>query len=336
MEPFGDKKNLTRELIELSRRIYDRGLTAGCGGNISVLLDEHHFLVTRSGSSLAFLTESDLLTVSITGDVVAGSGKPSSEMPVHAAIYRELRPQSVIHTHPPLISALAINGTPLKPLIFEHSVVLGEVSIIPQQSPNIIHIEELIEPLRNNKVLVLQHHGVVAIGESLYEAFLLTDLLETSAKTIMAAGDLSTVTPLPCVAQRNSQRLPKGVEFFAPAHARIAAASVNQDKDMAMMGRSCAFTTTMCFRAADAAQEWLLVIEQGKIEKILTEVGTEKPAFTFTATRNIWKRIISGRIPFFVALYQGRLTMEGDVRKLSAWYLPVQLLFECIKAVSDQ
>ena len=131
MKTTSTEEILTYELTEIARRTYDRRLTAGAGGNISALLDNSHFLISRSGSSFGSLVPEDTLKVALNGEVISGQGKPSSETPVHAEIYRQIHPRAVLHTHPPLICALALTGTPLTPLIFEHYVVLGDVPVIP-------------------------------------------------------------------------------------------------------------------------------------------------------------------------------------------------------------
>ncbi|HNR12102.1 MAG TPA: class II aldolase/adducin family protein [Thermodesulfobacteriota bacterium] len=331
MYTIADEKTRIQELITIAHRSYDRCLTAGCGGNISVRLDDNRFLISRSGSSLGFLAEDDIVSMSCSGEKISGTGKPSSEAPVHAAIYRALRPGAILHTHPPVISALAISGTPFRPIIFEHSVVLGDVPVIPQQSPNIINSDELIEPLKNNKVLILQHHGVITIGDTLLDAFLLNDLLEASAKTIVSAGDIGRMTPLPDISSKRGRKLPEGVEFFSAQHARFARESANSDRELASLGKSSGFSTDMRLRLNDDAQDWLLALREGKIEEIVFNDRKRVSVFTFSATKEVWERVFRGKIPFFVAIYQGRMTMEGDGRKLSEWYSACRLLFECLK-----
>ena len=123
MDKTSSEETLTYELTEIARRTYDRHLTAGAGGNISALLDNGKFLISRSGSSFGFLGPEDTLEIALNGEVVGGKGTPSSETPVHAEIYRQVQPRAVLHTHPPLICALALTDTPLTPLVFEHYVV---------------------------------------------------------------------------------------------------------------------------------------------------------------------------------------------------------------------
>ena len=325
------EQNFTCELIEIARRAYDRYLTAAAGGNISARADKNHFLVSRSGSSFGFLTPEDILTVRLDEEVVGGHGKPSSEMPVHAAIYRELTERAVVHTHPPLISALALTDTPLTPLIFEHYVVLGDVPVIPQSGPNITDVAPIVESLKNNKIVILRHHGVIAVGDSLEEAFLLTDLLETSAKTIIAVRSQGPEKPLPGMFSKDPIKLDKYIELFSEDHVGSVTERVNRDKDMAALGKKHDFTTTICIRTTDTEKTWVLGIKKGAIKKRSPAGKEQQSTFTFFATQDVWTRIFTGRTNVIVGIYQGRVKMEGDVRKLSHWYMPMQCLFECFK-----
>jgi len=324
----GDKNFLEEELVEIAHRVFERKLTAGTGGNISVLLDNRHFLITRSGSSMGFLRQDDILKVDFQGKLVAGKGAPSTETPVHAAIYRNLHPKAIIHSHPPFISGLALTKVSLSPLIFEPYIVLEKLPVIPQQSFNVIGTDEVVESLKNNKVVILLHHGVIAIGDTLLEAFFLTDLVEANAKTIMFTQNLGPIKPLPGASSKPAQRLSEEVELFSPVHQENISKALNQDKEMETLGKSFNFTTTLCLFSTDNGKKWYFSIKKGKI---LSREAVERPDFLFSGTRQVWERVFTGRMAFFGALFQGRITMEGDVRRFSSWYLPFQCFFETIK-----
>ncbi|MCD6352634.1 MAG: class II aldolase/adducin family protein [Proteobacteria bacterium] len=316
---------LEKELIKIAFRTYNRKLTASAGGNISARLDDHHFLISKSGSSLGFLAPDDILTVNLKGELVSGEGKPSSETPVHSAIYQRLHPEAILHSHPPLISALALTDIPFSPLTFEPRIILGNVPIIPQQSFNIINIDEVVDSLSNNKVIILQHHGVLAMGDTLQEAFLLTDLLETSAQTIIVSRNLGSIKPLPSASPKSKNSLFEKVEPFSRSHQELICKVANSDDEMKTLGRSLNFTTTVAFRFTDLEKSWFFSIKQGKLSP---EKETESPELLFSGTKDMWKKIFTGGTSFFPALFQGKITMKGDDRKLARWYLPFQCMFE--------
>ncbi|MBN2468802.1 MAG: class II aldolase/adducin family protein [Deltaproteobacteria bacterium] len=318
---------LKKELMTIALRTYERKLTAGTGGNISVRLDDKRFLISGSGSSLGFMKPADVLTVTMRGRVISGSKVPSSETPVHAAIYERLRPAAILHSHPPIASALALAPIPFSPLTFEPYIVLGDVPVIPQQSFNIIDVDPVVESLGSNKVVILQHHGVIAIGNTLQEAYLLTDLLEASAHAIAIGRSLGAIKPLPSVSSKTRRRLAKKTGLFSQSYNKLLCEAVNGNSDMTKMGRSFDFTTTVGFSITERKKRWCFSINQGRMR---FDAAIKSPEFLFAGPSDMWERIFSGRVSFLVALFQNRISMHGDTRRFSAWYLPFQCLFENI------
>jgi len=325
MEKQEKKEFLEREVIKIAFRAYDRKLTAGTGGNISARLDDEHVLISKSGSSLGLLGPDDILKVNLKGELISGQGKPSSETPVHTAIYQRLQPEAILHSHPSMISALALSDIPFAPLTFEPTILLGNVPIIPQQSFNIINIDEVVEALKENNIVILQHHGVLAIGDTLQDAFLLTDLLETTAQTIIVSRNLGSITPLPAPSPKSKNHPAEKVEPFSRSHQELLCKLANQDAEMKTLGKSFDFTTTIAFRFSDLEQTWFFSVDQGTLAP---KKELEAPDLLFSGTSDMWKNIFSGKTSFFPALFQGKIAMQGNDRNLAQWYLPLQCLFE--------
>ncbi|RKZ20049.1 class II aldolase/adducin family protein, partial [bacterium] len=87
-------------LVSLGRRLADRGLITAAEGNLSVRLGGRRFLVTPAGRAKGELEPSDLLVVDEAG--VCAQGQPTSEWPLHRAVYALRSDVSAIcHAHPP-------------------------------------------------------------------------------------------------------------------------------------------------------------------------------------------------------------------------------------------
>ncbi|MGE3182670.1 MAG: class II aldolase/adducin family protein, partial [Phycisphaerae bacterium] len=80
--------DIATNIIEIGRRMYARGLVAGTEGNISTRIDTARIACTPSGKCNGRLQESDICVVSPAGERISGTSAPSSEMPMHFAIYR--------------------------------------------------------------------------------------------------------------------------------------------------------------------------------------------------------------------------------------------------------
>src|SRR6056297_2062720 len=91
------------------------GLTPGRTGNLSVRRDDR-FAVTPTGVAYDRIDAADVPVVSVEGEQVAGDTAPSSETPMHSAVYREFDAGAIVHTHSPWASTLAILQEPIPPV----------------------------------------------------------------------------------------------------------------------------------------------------------------------------------------------------------------------------
>ena len=143
-------------------------------GNISIRIFSDRFLITPSGSCLGTLNTEDLVYVDAEGQTLVGRVKPSSELPMHLEIYKR-RPDvyAIIHAHPPLATAFTIAGKSISdPVIPEVFVQVGKIPVAPYAPPSTKESVEVIsEIILKHDLILLDHHGAVAIGKSLEEAF---------------------------------------------------------------------------------------------------------------------------------------------------------------------
>jgi len=97
---------IRREVCEIGRRLYARGLVASFDGNVSVRLPGGLVLTTPTGMCKGFLSPRDLVVVDLDGSVRKGRRAPSSELGMHLRVYRE-NPEvgAVVHAHPPVATA---------------------------------------------------------------------------------------------------------------------------------------------------------------------------------------------------------------------------------------
>lgn len=188
-----------RELTAYGKKVYQSRLVAAMDGNISIRIFTDRFLITPSGSCLGALNIEDLVYVDREGQTLVGRIKPSSELPMHLEIYKK-RPDvfAIIHAHPPLATAFTIAGKSISdPVIPEVFVQFGKIPVAPYAPPSTKESVEMISKIiSNHDLILLDHHGAVAVGKSLEEAFLKMEKLEHTAATLIAAEQLGQITPL--------------------------------------------------------------------------------------------------------------------------------------------
>ena len=104
-----NENKLREQICVLATSIFDRGLTHGSTGNISVRLDDNNILVTPSGSSFGRLDPKQIVKVTKSGEII-GSTTPTKELPLHQAFYetRGMKSGAVVHLHSSYSVALSM------------------------------------------------------------------------------------------------------------------------------------------------------------------------------------------------------------------------------------
>ena len=182
-----------REIVEVCRRLYDRGLIAGQDGNVSVRIKEDRILVTPAGLSKVDVRASDLVELQLEHEhekSSKGKGQESSEVEVHFAAYA-IRPdiRAVVHAHPPVATGFSVAGETVEhPMLAELKYGVGTVPQVPYAQPGSRALAELAaESLRSYDVVLLQYHGAVTVGPSLMVAHQRMESLEHAACILLAA-----------------------------------------------------------------------------------------------------------------------------------------------------
>jgi L-fuculose-phosphate aldolase len=193
------ESQLRRDLVEVCRRLYARDLIGAGEGNVSCRLPGGRLLVTPSGVSKGYLRSTDLVVVTEAGEKVRGRAPASSEVRMHLAAYAA-RPdvQAIVHAHPVTAVALTVAGLPPpNDVMPEASVVLGEVAVAPFATPGTDEVPRALAPLlARHEVVLLERHGALALGRTLFEALDRVETLERVSRVAALARLLGRCEPL--------------------------------------------------------------------------------------------------------------------------------------------
>jgi L-fuculose-phosphate aldolase len=139
----------------------------------------------------------DIPVVRLDGSLVDGCLEPSSEMPMHLAIYRARRDvEAVIHTHSTYASTLSVSGLEI-PAILEEEVMLlgGPIRVARYARSGTIELaNNVVTGIEGRNAVILANHGAVGVGKTMREALSACELLEKAAKVYLfalAAGKLN-------------------------------------------------------------------------------------------------------------------------------------------------
>lgn len=183
-----------KELIcEIGRRIYNKNFVAANDGNISIKVNDCELWTTPTGVSKGFMTPDMMVKMDLSGNVLEGKLKPSSEVKMHLRVYQENpETKAVVHAHPPVATSFAIAGVSLeKPVSPEAVVLLGKVPVAPYATPGTQEVPDSIVPYcRDYNAVLLANHGALTWGRDITEAYFRMESLEHYALMLMYSGHI--------------------------------------------------------------------------------------------------------------------------------------------------
>jgi ribulose-5-phosphate 4-epimerase/fuculose-1-phosphate aldolase len=192
-----DETKLREEICRLGRSLFERGLTPGSSGNISVRLDDGGWLVTPTNASLGSLDPVKLSRLGVDGKLVSGDA-PTKEVPLHTALYQTRNAaRAVVHLHS--THSVAFSMLPeidpraaLPPMTPYYLMRCGSTALVPYYRPGDPAVADAIKGLAGKYASVLlANHGPVVAGESLESAVYAIEELEETAKLYLLLRGLN-------------------------------------------------------------------------------------------------------------------------------------------------
>lgn len=192
-----DEIALREAICESGRSIFERGLTHGSTGNISVRCGDG-WLLTPTGTSLGSLDPARLSRVDAQGSLTSGDA-PTKEHLLHLALYAERpRVNAVVHLHSTHSVALSLLGglNPddlLPPLTAYYVMRIGALPLVPYFAPGDAKLADAVRVVaRKHHAMLLANHGPVVGGTSLSAASDAIEELEATARLYLLVRGSST------------------------------------------------------------------------------------------------------------------------------------------------
>jgi L-fuculose-phosphate aldolase len=191
-----DIQQIKQEICDIGDRLYKRGFAAANDGNISYRIGPNEVLCTPTNICKGFMKPSDIATIDLDGNQLAGEKRRSSEALLHLAILKS-RPDvtSVVHCHPPHATAFAVAREAIPTCVLpEVDVFLGNVPIAPYETPGGKEFAETVLPFTAKaNTIILAGHGIVSYGESVERAYWLTEILDAYCRILILAKQVGGV-----------------------------------------------------------------------------------------------------------------------------------------------
>ncbi|MFP5078507.1 3-oxo-tetronate 4-phosphate decarboxylase [Rhizobium sp. YIM 134829] len=191
------------DICRVGASLFDRGLTAGSSGNISVRLSDGGWLMTPTNASLGALDPDRLSLFNASGQLVSGDA-PTKEAFLHFSMYGERTDAgAVVHLHSSHATAVSIlrdvDPEDVLPALTAYYVMrIGRLPLVPYFAPGDPDLANAVKALASrHHAVLLANHGPVVAGTSLANAQFATEELEETAKLFLMLQNhvLRTLTP---------------------------------------------------------------------------------------------------------------------------------------------
>ncbi len=180
---------LREHISYFGKSIFDRGLTGGSSGNISVRIDDG-FLVTPTNCCFGAIDPARISKLDPNGKHIGGD-PPTKEQPMHFAVFEQRRDaNAVVHLHSTYCVALSCmkheNVNHIIPPITPYFIMkLGKLAWVPYYPPGDPLLAEAVGKVAaNHKAILLANHGPVVSGASLESAVYSMEEFEETAKLV--------------------------------------------------------------------------------------------------------------------------------------------------------
>src|SRR3954470_15747282 len=197
MTAMSNETLLREDICRFGRSLFERGLTPGSSGNISVRLDGGGWLVTPTNASLGFLDPAKLSRLDDQGRLVSGDA-PTKEVPLHNALYATRRSaRAIVHLHSTHSVALSMlpeidPRAALPPMTAYYLMKCGATALVPYYRPGVPDVADAIKGLAGKySTVLLANHGPVVSGETLEAAVFAIEELEETAKLYLLLRGLN-------------------------------------------------------------------------------------------------------------------------------------------------
>jgi L-fuculose-phosphate aldolase len=189
MDVGAELRGAREQLVRYAARLVADGLAVGAAGNLSTRVRDL-IAITPSGIGYDELAPSDICVVTLAGEEVEAPETPSTELPMHLAVYAATDAHAVVHTHSTEVVALSATCTELPAVHYAITSLGGPVRVASYVRFGSAGLADAaVAALAERQAAILQNHGAVCYGGTLRAAYDRALLLEWLARVYRLARD---------------------------------------------------------------------------------------------------------------------------------------------------
>ncbi|MCL5985623.1 MAG: class II aldolase/adducin family protein [Actinobacteria bacterium] len=182
-----EKYSIAEELAVFANEVYQRKLVGSAGGNISYRLSENRFLVSPTNSCLGRIKPDEFVVIDENCNLIEGAAMPTKEAGMHLSVFKVREDVNcIIHTHSPYATVFACMGLKIPMITVSAKLKLIDTPIVRYADPGSSQLRKMVEDVvsksdRNISCILLNSHGLLALGSTPESAFNIAELAEDTA-----------------------------------------------------------------------------------------------------------------------------------------------------------
>ncbi len=186
-------ENQRIEIVQFGKKLVKSGLTTGTGGNLSFMdRAENLVAITPSGIDYDEMSAGDVVVLDMSGKIIDGKLKPSSETGIHLGLYRTRRDISaVIHTHSPYAATMACLNMEIPAVHYLVGFSGTKVPLAPYATFGTEQLAKNVsETIGEFNAVLMANHGLIAVGTDLLRTFCVAEEIEFVARIYYQAKSI--------------------------------------------------------------------------------------------------------------------------------------------------
>jgi L-ribulose-5-phosphate 4-epimerase len=177
------------QIVEFGTYLYEAHLVGFADGNISARDPESGLVAVKpTGIPWPKIGLEQVTIIDVNGKIIDGTLKPSSEVPMHTLFYRRRKDvNGVVHCHAPVATAWGLISKEIPSFIVNQGLTKGAVKFAPYTPPGTEMLGETAYDVmgEDGTAVILQSHGILAVGGNLAHAMHVAFAIEDAAKVAM-------------------------------------------------------------------------------------------------------------------------------------------------------
>lgn len=183
------------DVVDTARRTVADGLVVGTSGNVSARVGDL-VLVTPTGVHYDRLGPADAVVVDLTGRQLMGELRPTSELPMHLAVYRATDARAIVHTHAAHATAVSTLVDKLPAIHYMAAALGGQVRVADYATYGSDRLAAaVLKALRDRTGCLMRNHGTLVHANTLDKAYDNTAQLEWMCRVWLLAGSANGHAP---------------------------------------------------------------------------------------------------------------------------------------------